>query len=76
MENMTPQKFVYWMQGFFELNNPTTIGEKETEIIKNKLNSLFEHEVQQPTNPNSSPTGSSSNFGFGNDFGNNENFRC
>ena len=42
---MTSQSFAYWLQGFFELANPSTIGSKETELIKNHLALVFKHEI-------------------------------
>lgn len=42
---MTSRDFVFWLQGYFEVADPTTIGEKETEMIKNHLNLVFKHEI-------------------------------
>ena len=42
---MTSRDFAYWLQGFFELNNPKTIGERETDLIKRHLNLVFKHEI-------------------------------
>ena len=42
MENkMTPEQFAYWLKGFYELNEPETINEKQTQIIKDHLDLLF-----------------------------------
>jgi len=38
---MTPEQFTYWLQGFIEINDPKTIGEKETQIIKDHLSTVF-----------------------------------
>ena len=38
---MTPEQFTYWIQGFIEINDPKTIGEKETQIIKDHLATVF-----------------------------------
>ena len=38
---MTPEQFTYWLQGFIEINDPKTIGEKETQIIKDHLCTVF-----------------------------------
>lgn len=38
---MTPEQFTYWLQGFIEINDPKTIGEKETQIIKDHLATVF-----------------------------------
>jgi hypothetical protein len=42
---MTSRDFVYWLQGYFEISNATTIGEGETEVIKRHLNLVFKHEI-------------------------------
>lgn len=38
---MTPEQFVYWLKGFYELNEPKNITEKQTLIIKDHLNLVF-----------------------------------
>lgn len=42
---MTSRDFAFWLQGFFEVANPSTIGSKETEMIKKHLNLVFKHEI-------------------------------
>jgi hypothetical protein len=42
---MTSRDFAYWLMGFFEVAEPKTIGEKETEMIKKHLNLVFKHEI-------------------------------
>ena len=42
---MTSRDFAFWLQGFFEVANPSTIGSKETDMIKNHLNLVFKHEI-------------------------------
>jgi hypothetical protein len=42
---MTSRDFAFWLQGFFEVANPNTIGSKETEMIKKHLNLVFKHEI-------------------------------
>ena len=42
---MTSVGFAYWLQGFFELNNPSTINAVQTELIKRHLNLVFKHEI-------------------------------
>ncbi len=39
---MTPEQFVYWLQGFMEINDPVTIGEAETKVIKDRLALIFD----------------------------------
>lgn len=45
INNMTPEQFVYWLQGFLETANPKEIGEKETQIIKDHLQTVFKKET-------------------------------
>lgn len=42
---MTSRDFVYFLQGFFELSDSTTLTEKQTEIIKNHVKLVFYHEI-------------------------------
>ena len=42
---MLSRDFVYWLQGFFEISDPISIGEKETEMIKKHLALVFKHEI-------------------------------
>ena len=42
---MTPENFVYWLQGFMELQNPETISSEQVEIIQDHLNLVFKKET-------------------------------
>ena len=42
---MTAEQFVYWLQGFMEINEPESIGRKETQIIKDHLALVFKKET-------------------------------
>lgn len=42
---MTHEQFVMWLHGYFEISNPKTIGEKETQIIKDHLDLFFKKET-------------------------------
>jgi hypothetical protein len=42
---MTSRDFCYWLQGFFELNDPYTIDEDQTIQIKSHLALVFKHEI-------------------------------
>lgn len=42
---MTSRDFAYWLQGFFEVSNPKTIDESQTEQIKKHLALVFKHEI-------------------------------
>lgn len=39
---MSPENFVYWLQGFIELNNPVSINEEQTQQIKDHLKLVFD----------------------------------
>ncbi len=41
MENMTPEQFTYWLQGFIEMENPKTLNLKQTQMIKDHLKQVF-----------------------------------
>lgn len=42
---MGSKEFAYWLMGYFEVANPSTIGSKETELIKKHLALVFKHEI-------------------------------
>ena len=42
---MTSRDYCYWLQGFFELNQPEAITEAQLQIIKNHLNLVFIHDI-------------------------------
>ena len=42
---MNSKDFAYWLQGLFELSNPTTLDAKQTELIKRHLALVFKHEI-------------------------------
>jgi hypothetical protein len=63
---MTSRDFCYWLQGYFEVSQPQTIGKTETEMIQKHLNLVFKHEIdpsmgdekhQQKLNEIHSPSG-------------------
>jgi hypothetical protein len=41
---MKDRDFIYWLQGFFEIDNPTTINEEQTKMIKDHLQKVFVYE--------------------------------
>ncbi len=41
--NMTERDFAYWLQGFFEINNPKTLNEEQTQCIKQQLDLVFKN---------------------------------
>jgi len=44
---MTPRDFVYWLQGYMEIQNPKTLGEKQVAIIKDHLSLVFKKETPE-----------------------------
>ncbi len=34
---MTPENFIYWLNGFLEIAKPTSINEEQTQEIKNHI---------------------------------------
>lgn len=49
---MTSRDFAYWLQGFFELSEATTLNEHQTKLIQQHLNMVFIHEID-PSFPKS-----------------------
>ena len=45
---MTQEQFIYWLQGFMEINNPEMLGVRETQIIKDHLALLFDKKTPVP----------------------------
>lgn len=39
---MTPENFVYWLQGFLELSYQTSLDEIQTKVIRDHLALVFE----------------------------------
>jgi hypothetical protein len=64
---MTAEQFTYWLQGFMEVANPTTLDETQTQIIKDHLALVFDKQTPDrsqglfpgwnPQNPPSPMTG-------------------
>lgn len=46
---MKARDFVYWLQGYFEIGNNTTLTEGQVETVKNHLAMVFKHEID-PSN--------------------------
>ena len=40
-EKMTPEQFVYWLQGFMEMAEPKNLSEKQVQMIKDHLAQVF-----------------------------------
>jgi hypothetical protein len=39
---MSEKDFTYWLQGFMEIENPTQLTERQTQIIKDHLKLVFD----------------------------------
>lgn len=52
---MTAEQFTYWLQGFFEINDPTTLGVRETQIIKDHLALVFNKQTPSRLTTNPGP---------------------
>ncbi len=42
---MTSRDLCFWLQGLFELQNPKSLDEKQTDLIRRHLNLVFKHEI-------------------------------
>lgn len=42
---MKSVEFCYWLQGLFELGNPTTLNAEQTDLVKRHLAMVFHHEI-------------------------------
>lgn len=42
---MKSRDFCYWLQGYFELANPTNVDGATLMVIRNHLNMVFIHEI-------------------------------
>lgn len=42
---MGSRDFCYWLMGFFEISEATSLTEKQTQQIRNHLNMVFIHEI-------------------------------
>jgi hypothetical protein len=65
---MTSRDFCYWLQGFFEIADPTNITPQQATTIRNHLNMVFVHEIdpsfpaEQQTALNAAHAGTSSGW--------------
>ena len=44
---MTPEQFVYWLQGFFELTDAEKLPAEQTRIIREHLKTVFKKETPE-----------------------------
>jgi hypothetical protein len=52
---MSPEQFVYWLQGFMEVANPKTLDESQTQAIKDHLKLLFDKQTPDRDSEKSDP---------------------
>lgn len=52
---MTPESFVYWLQGFLEVANPKKMDEKQIQIVKDHLGLVFKKETPDRNSKNIDP---------------------
>ena len=52
---MTSRDFAYWLQGFFEIQNPIELTTPQIEMIKAHLNLVFKHEIDPSINKHHTP---------------------
>jgi len=46
---MSPENFVYWLRGYLEIQDPTSINANQVQIIKDYLQLVFKKETQNYT---------------------------
>lgn len=44
---MKAVEFCYWLQGLFEVAEPTELNAKQTDLIKRHLNMVFIHDIDK-----------------------------
>lgn len=52
---MTPEQFVYWLQGFMEMADPSSLSETQTQQIKDHLKLVFDKQTPDRTYPSTDP---------------------
>ncbi len=48
---MQSRDFAYWLQGMFELCDPKSLDEKQTDLIRRHLAMVFLHEIDPSAGP-------------------------
>lgn len=45
---MKPQEFCYWLQGYFEVQNPEALTKEQTQMVKDHLKLVFTKVTPDP----------------------------
>ena len=53
---MTSENFCYWLQGYFEIQRPTTMGQWEVECMRRHVNLVIEFQKSNPPRYDSEAT--------------------
>ena len=57
---MTPENFVYWLQGYLELSNVSELSKEQTQIIRDHIKLVFDKKTPTRStilsNPSTFPT--------------------
>ena len=49
---MTSRDFAFWLQGFFEITDSNELTQNQVKMIKNHLNLVFKHEIDNSISGN------------------------
>jgi hypothetical protein len=52
---MTPENFVYWVQGFFEISGSETLSKEQVQVIKDHLSLVLTKKTPEVTITNPTP---------------------
>lgn len=44
---MSPENFVYWLQGYMELSNPDNLALEQVQVIRDHLNLVFDKQTPE-----------------------------
>ncbi len=53
---MTSRDFCYWLQGYFEMTDPTGLTLAQTDVVRKHLALVFKHEIDPSAGPLSHQT--------------------
>ena len=73
---MNSVEFCYWLQGYFEISQASTVTPDQMNIIKNHLNLVFKHEIDPMREEESNATKEELNHVHNGGHSNDELYRC